>query len=110
MAATSPLLDDKFQPAGKGSLDSRKRIALTRALEALRTVFGDDLKEIRFAIAYNRAGQILLSPEGTVPLHEVWLYKNKAVLASVLLGIEEAERGQVEEVGSFSKYANDEIE
>ena len=104
------LLDEHFMPVGKGTLDSKKRIALTKAIEALQAVIGEDVERLRFKIACNKAGQILLSPEATVPLHEVWLYKNKAVLESVRTGIEEAGRGKARKIGSFAKHANDEID
>lgn len=103
-------VDENFKPVGKATLDNKKRIALTKAIEALRDVFGDDLENLRFEISYNKAGQILLSPEVTVPLHEVWLYKNKGALESVRHGIEEAGRGKVRAIGSFAKHAKDEID
>lgn len=110
MATTEILLDETFEPVGEGTLDSKKRIALTKAMGALRTVFGQDLKNVRFEISCNKAGQILLSPEATVPLHEAWLYQNKEALASVRRGIEEAGRGKARKIGSFAKHVNDEID
>jgi hypothetical protein len=103
-------IDQNFEPVGKGTLDNKRRIALAKAIDALRDVFGEDLKNMRFEISYNKAGQILLSPEVTVPLHEVWLYKNKAALESVRRGIEEAGRGKARKLGSFAKHASDEID
>ena len=111
---TTTLLDENFEPAGEGTLDSKKRIALTKAIEALQAAIGQSFERegyrVRFGIFYNRAGQILLSPEATVPLHEAWLYKNKAALASVRQGIEEAGRGKARRIGSFAKHANDMID
>ena len=110
MQTNETLLDENFRPVAKGTLDSKKRIALTKAVEALRDVFGKDLKNVHFEISCNKAGQILLSPEITVPLHEVWLYKNKPALDSVRRGIEDAGRGKVRKIGSFAKYADEKIE
>jgi hypothetical protein len=103
-------LDNKFEPVGEGALDSKKRIVLTKAIEALQAEIGQNLDRLRFEISYNQAGQILLSPEVTVPIHEAWLYKNKEALTSVRRGIEEAGRGKARKIGSFAKHANDEID
>ncbi|MDP3919794.1 MAG: hypothetical protein Q8R76_03195 [Candidatus Omnitrophota bacterium] len=110
MSATITLLDEKFETVGEGAIDSRKRISLTKAIDIVHSILGKDLKETRFVIAYNKAGQILLSPEVSIPLHEAWLYKNRPALASVLEGIEEARQGRIKEIGSFAKYADDKIE
>ncbi len=110
MPATEALLDENFKVVGESTLDAKKRIGLTKAIDALRGLFGQDLKNVRFEISYNDAGQILLSPETTIPLHEVWLYKNKKALASLRRGMEEAARGEVQDIGSFAQCANDEIE
>jgi hypothetical protein len=110
MVTTETLLDENFELVGEGTLDSKKRIALTKAIEALQATIGQTLGKLRFEIYYNKAGQILLSPEATVPLHEAWLYKNRAALASVRRGIEEAGRGKTRKLGSFAKHANDEID
>lgn len=112
--ATTTLLDENFESAGEGTLDSKKRIALTKAIDALQAAIGQSFDRegyrVRFGIFYNRAGQILLSPEATVPLHEAWLYQNKEALASVRRGIEEAGSGKARKIGSFAKYADDEID
>ena len=110
MSRTVALLDARFERVGEGVIDSRKRILLTKAIEILRDVLGEELNETHFIIACNKAGQILLSPAVTIPLHEVWLYKNKAALDSVLEGIEDAKRGKVKRIGSFAKYADDKID
>lgn len=107
MSATVTLLDEKFETIGEGTIDSRKRISLTKALDIVHNILGKDLKETHFVIAYNKGGQILLSPEVSIPLHEAWLYKNRPVLASVLEGIEEASQGKAKEIGSFAQYADD---
>lgn len=110
ISSNEALLDEHFTPVGKGTLDSKRRIALTKAIEALQAVIGEDVERLRFKIACNKAGQILLSPEVTVPLHEAWLYNNKAALESVRRGLEEAGRGKARKIGSFAKHANDKID
>ncbi|MDD5558101.1 hypothetical protein [Candidatus Methylomirabilis sp.] len=106
MSANEALLDEHFTLVGKGTLDSKKRIALTKAIEALQAVIGEDVERLRFKIACNKAGQILLSPEATIPLHEAWLYSSKASLESVRQGLEEAGRGKARKIGSFAQHAN----
>jgi hypothetical protein len=41
---------------------------------------------------------------------EAWLLENKSALQSLLRGIEQAERGEVYDLGSFADFADDEIE
>jgi hypothetical protein len=48
-------------------------------------------------------------PQVTVPASELWLFENKAALASVYKGLEESKNGQVTACDSFAKYVKDEI-
>ncbi len=107
--STVELDHEKFELIGTGALDERNRLALTRAVEALRGRFGN-VGKVHFMIYSNKAGLILLLPQTTVPLHEAWLLNNKAALASVLAGIEEAGLGKVRELGSFAEYVADDTE
>src|SRR2546428_3356325 len=106
MAAVA-VLDKHFEPVGEGALDKKNRVPVTKALGTLRDLFGEDLSDLRFRIASNRAGQILLSPEVTVPAHEAWLYKNPDALAKVRTGLAEAASGKLRALGSFAKHAED---
>ncbi len=111
MTVNATILDDNFEPMGESTLDDRKRVTLTKAVETLRTLFHeDDPTKIHFAVYINKAGQILLSPETVIPLHEAWLYKNRNALESVLRGMEQARRGELKKIGSFAQYADDEID
>lgn len=105
--AAVPVLDVNFEPVGEGALDKKNRVPVTRALRALRDLFGEDLSRLRFTIASNKAGQILLSPEASVPAHEAWLYKNPSALAKVRTGLAQATRGKLRDLGSFAKHAKD---
>lgn len=109
MPTTVELHDTKFERIGEGVLDERKRLALAKAVEHLRRVFGD-VSRLRFTVLTNKAGYILLVPETPVPLHEAWIYKNPARLASVMEGIKQAEEGGLNDLGSFARYADDEID
>ena len=65
---------------------------------------------IRFGIYVNDAGQVLLSPEVSVPMHELWLYRNPEALKMVVKGLQEAREGKLTDLGSFKKYADDDME
>lgn len=109
MATQPQLIDDEFEFRGEGSLDARNRLPLTKVVEALRVQFGD-LSDLRFVIHQNKAGQVLLSPATSVPLHEAWLLKNPTALASVRRGLEQAAAGELVDRGSFAQYAADDLD
>ncbi len=107
------LLSESFRRIGDVALDERKRVSLTRALESLKEILGNENEldaAIRFGVYVNDAGQVLLSPEVSVPMHELWLYRNPEALKMVVRGLEEAREGKLIELGSFEKYADDDIE
>ncbi len=108
--AQPQIIDETFELLGEGALDDRNRLILTKAVEALRAQFGDAASELRFTIHKNKAGQVLLSPATSVPLHEAWLFKNPAALASVRRGLEQAAAGELVDRGSFAQYADDELD
>ena len=102
---------ESFKRIGEATLDERKRISLTKAIDSLRTILGDEIDpDLRFGIYVNDLGQVLLSPEVSVPVHEVWLYRNPKALKSVLKGLQESREGELVDLGSFEKYAKEEIE
>lgn len=105
------LLDEGFRRIGEAGLDERKRVSLTRAWESLSKILGDELEgSIRFGVFVNDAGQVLLSPEVSVPMHELWLYRNPGALKVVVKGLQEAREGKLKDLGSFEQHADDEIE
>jgi hypothetical protein len=102
---------EKFRRIGDATLDERKRISLTKAIGVLKKALGDKLDaDVRFGIYVSDTGQVLLSPEVSIPMHEAWLYRNPKALKSVLKGLQESGEGKVVSLGSFAKYANEEIE
>jgi hypothetical protein len=115
MAAKRPTVrSNKFQRVGDVGLDARKRVSLAKAIAALNGSLvkksrADQKTDLRFEIHLNDAGQILLSPHVVSP-HEAWLYKNPKALASLRRGIAQAARGELHDLGSFAKYADDEID
>ena len=105
------ILTKSFRRIGDAALDERKRISLTRALDSLKEILGGELDAaIRFGIYVNDAGQVLLTPEVPVPMHELWLYRNPEALKKVVKGLEEAREGKFIDLGSFEKYADDDID
>lgn len=109
MAKMLAMLSNNFEHVGETGIDERKRVSLGKALDSIKQLFGED-SGLRFAIYKNDIGQILLSPEVSVSAHEVWLYRNPDALAAVAQGLAEAAQGEVVDMGSFEKYADDEIE
>ncbi len=114
-AKNTAILSDKFERVGETGFDERKRVSLSKVAdrlnEILRRVSGrEKSSELRFIIYANDVGQILLSPEIGVPLHEAWLYKNPEALASVRRGLQDAAEGKVHDLGSFAEFADDEID
>ncbi len=95
---------------GEVAVDTRNRIALGKVLELLKDRFGN-LDRLHFAIHFDDTdGQIVLVPEKTIPLREAWLYQNPMALKSVTTGIRQAAAGDLHDLGSFERHAEDEIE
>ena len=107
--ATAVKTASGFQRIGEASLDDRRRISLARCGPRLGKLL-EALEEVRFGIWVNEIGELLLSPEVSVPAHEAWLFRNPEALAKVKEGLRQAAEGQLESIGSFAKYADDEIE
>jgi hypothetical protein len=107
---TDILKDNEFEPYGESTVDDRKRISLTKAIEVLRERFQEEPSKIYFSIYLNKAGQILLSPATTIPLDQVWLFRNPRALESIIVGMAQAQKGELHDLGSFAQHAEDEIE
>jgi len=106
------ILDTDFEFIGEGGIDERNRFSLTKALTKLKERFAEPatLEALHFRVYVNAAGQILLDPAVTVPVREIWLYRNPVALAKVREGLAEAAEGDLHDIGSFAKFADDEIE
>ncbi len=110
MAKGNIILSEHFQSVGEVGMDERKRISLAKALECLKGLLGE-CESLRFAVYFNEAGQVLLSPKISVPAHELWLYRNAAAFADVKTGLAQVgKRDELKDLGSFEKYAEDEID
>jgi len=61
-----------------------------------------------FKVHQDEVHRIILIPLVEIPAREQWLLKNKEALSSLKESIKQSEKGQVESLGSFSAYLNDE--
>jgi hypothetical protein len=106
-------LNNDFEFIGEGGIDERKRVSLTKVLGLLKERLGDlggPLENLHFRVYVNSAGQVLLDPALSVPVHEMWLYRNRRALAKVREGLSQAAKGELHDLGSFDKFADDDIE
>jgi hypothetical protein len=87
------LLKDIVQP------DSRGRLSI-----------GAIAKGKSYRVMVNDDGQILLDPVVAIPERELWLWQNLEAIASVQKGIQQAADGELHDMGSFSQYAEAEVE
>jgi hypothetical protein len=110
VSKVATILSGRFEQIGEVRLDERRRVSLAKALDFLKETLGNT--EIAdFSVSVNEMGQVLLSPEVKVPAHELWLYKNPEALALLLKGLSQVgHREKLKDLGSFEKYADDEIE
>lgn len=86
------------------NMDSKQRVSLTRVLTPEEREAFDTFR------IYRENGKIVLEPVATVPEKDHWIYKNPKALASLIKGIKDIEEGRVQDLGSFSKYAQDDDE
>lgn len=77
--------------------DSKRRLSLGEAVTGAGA----------FNVYRNAFGQLILDPVKAVPASEAWLHENPKSLASVRRGIEQSDKGQVHDLGDFSKYAKE---
>jgi len=105
-------LDKEFEFVGEGGLDERKRVSLAKVMALLKERLGElgGSESLHFRIYINSDGQVLLDPALSVPLREMWLYRNPQALANVREGLAQAAKGELHDLGSFEKFADDDIE
>ncbi len=63
-----------------------------------------------FSIHQEKNGNIVLEPFVEIQANEKWLFDNKYALNKVKTGLEQAKKGALVDKGSFSQFANDDIE
>jgi hypothetical protein len=79
--------------------DTKRRIVLPKSIA---------IEGFTYHIYVNDSGQIILDPQVTIPASELWVFKNKEILASIDKGMAESINGQSIKHGSFAKYAKNE--
>lgn len=77
--------------------DTKKRLSLGAALAGAGA----------FNVYRNTLGQLILDPVKAVPASEAWLHENPKALASVRRGMEQSAKGQVHDLGDFTKYTQE---
>ena len=82
------------------NLDARKRVTLAKFLPNI------DIHTVR---AYTEGNKIIIEPLAEIPAHELWLYQNPEVLASLQRGIQQAKEGKIRSRGSFAEKGDDEV-
>ncbi len=113
MSKKAKALSNDFEFVGEGGIDERKRLSLAKALGILKERLGElngQFEALHFRVYVNAAGQILLDPAISVPIREMWLYRNPIALAKVREGLSQAAEGELHDLGSFAKYADDKID
>lgn len=80
--------------------DSKGRITLGRLARGVSS----------FQATLDAEGRIILEPYAEIPAREKWLFDNKSALSAVREGLEQSAQGKVRTRGSFSQFANEEID
>lgn len=80
--------------------DAKGRISLGSLAEGVSS----------FLVTETKDRKIILQPFSEIPSEELWLFENKSALRMVEQGLEDAKAGRVTKKGSFSKYADDEVD
>jgi hypothetical protein len=81
-----------------------------RVDERGRLTLGPEAKFKTYKVMVNKAGQILLDPVVSIPERELWLWQNESARNSLRRGLEQAESGELHDLGSFAEDADLEIE
>lgn len=78
-----------FHPVTEVTADDRARIAFGKV-----GVHRND----RYAVSTSDSGEILLTPLATIPKRELFVWDRPELLASIMAGLEQADRGQTVEI------------
>lgn len=80
--------------------DSKGRISLGKLARGVSS----------FRAQRTKDGTIILEPYAEIPAREKWLFDNSEALSAVKEGLKQAAGGQARTLGSFSSYADEDIE
>jgi hypothetical protein len=88
----------EFETVAEAEVDSRGRVSLGRAgAEPGR----------RYRVERNVDGVLLLIPVVSIPEREMVVWRNPELMGEIREGLEAAERGETEDLGSFEQYLDD---
>jgi hypothetical protein len=96
------------QKDGLNSLGFRPRKGYVHPDARGRLTLGSAARDADYRVLVNAKGQILLDPVVAIPSSEAWLWESPALRASMERALKQAEEGELEELGSFAQYADDE--
>ena len=92
---------EEFETVAETEVDSRGRVSLGRAgAEPGR----------RYRIHRNIDGVLILIPVVSIPEREMIVWRNPELASEIREGLQAAERGETEDLGSFQHYVDDEDE
>lgn len=80
--------------------DSKGRITLGRLAQGVSS----------FRAWRTDDGNIVLEPFTEIPAREKWLFENAVALGAVKEGLAQAAQGKVRTLGSFARYADEDID
>lgn len=80
--------------------DSKGRITLGKLAQGVSSFHARRLED----------GNIILEPYTEVPTREAWLFENATALDAVKKGLAQTAKGKSRSLGSFAKYADDNID
>lgn len=75
-----------------------------------RLTLGAIAKTKSYRVLINEAGQILLDPVVNIPERELWIWQNSVARASLEVGIQQANSGELHDLGSFAQFADLDID
>jgi hypothetical protein len=88
----------EFETVAEAEVDGRGRVSLGRAgAEPGR----------RYRVQRNVDGVLLLIPVMSIPEREMIVWRSPELAADIREGLEAAERGETEDLGSFERYLDD---
>ena len=94
----SQLIKDKFELINTSTIDDKNRVTLgSKIIDKISHALSK-AKITSVNIYIDQDGDILLRPMASIPAREIWLYKNKKALSSVLEGLDDAREGRVKKL------------
>jgi hypothetical protein len=92
---------EEFETVAEAEVDSRGRVSLGKAgAEPGR----------RYRVEKNLDGVLILIPVVSIPEREMIIWRQPEVAASVRRGLEQADAGEVVDLGSFAGFEDDDDE